>query len=325
VLGCLFAATAISAQAQSQSGINGTGGFVTACAGSNHGSGFTPGSNLSALFWDGSCTSNVFSGSGTATAPPATYSNIQTQTSNQSQGSAALGKFHLSASNSAPNNSNFAAAGANGGWTETLYADALNQTGHQGIAVVKIDVTGFLEAHGFAGSSMFGLTAYKNKNQLTIYNTQGLFNDGSQSSPISTDRQTAVWNVATDYYYISGTGTKDAYATINDVVEFAIPVVVGESFSFGVYGYAQAGMRSASGVAGISTADTDFSHTVTWGGLVGIYDMNHNLMSGATLTSASGEDWTRPLAAPVPEPESWAMLMAGIGLLAAAGRRRRQA
>jgi hypothetical protein len=279
---------------------------------------------LGGLFWDGNCQQSVFSGSGNATAA-ATYADIPAQTANHSQGSAALKQFHLSASNSAPNNSNFAAAGANGGWTETLYANALNQTGHLGIAVVKIDVTGFLEAHGFAGSSQFALTAYKNKNQLDIYNIQGLFNNGAQSSPISTDRQTAVWNVATDYYYISGTGTKDAYATINDVVEFAIPVVVGESFSFGVYGYAQAGMRSASGVAGISTADTDFSHTVTWGGLVGIYDMNHNLMSGATLTSASGEDWTRPLAAPVPEPESWAMLMAGIGLLAAVGRRRRQA
>ncbi|MRR49878.1 MAG: PEP-CTERM sorting domain-containing protein [Rhodocyclaceae bacterium] len=84
-------------------------------------------------------------------------------------------------------------------------------------------------------------------------------------------------------------------------------------------------MRSASGVPGISTAGTDFSHTVTWGGVVGIYDSNGQLLSDYSLTSASGSDWTKPFTAPVPEPEAYAMMLAGLGLLRLLARRKMSA
>lgn len=318
-VGCLCAVAGVSVQAQSQSSINGTGGFVSACAYSNSGSGFNPGGNLPALFGSANCNSDTFSGNGSVTES-ATYNSGLT--SNQSQGTVGLGTLHLSASNSAPNNSYFSAAGANGGWTETLVANAANQAGHAGVTVVALKVTGSLAAHGFAGASSFQLTGYKDKNQLTIYGLSGLYNYGSQSNPIGTDRQIANWSVATDYYYVSGQGLNDASATIDDTINFAIPVTLGQSFSFGVYGYALAGMRSASGVAGISTAGTDFSHTVTWGGVVGIYDSNGQLLSDYSLTSASGADWTRPFTAPVPEPESYAMMLVGLGLLRLMVRRK---
>lgn len=315
-VGCLFAATAVSAHAQSQNTLNGTGGFVSACAFSNAGSGFTPGSNLTSLFGAGHCVSNTFSGNGSASSSAA-YTDPSAQTANQAHGTVGLGTLHLSASNSAPNNSNFAAAGANGGWTETFVANAANQAG-PGVTVVALKVTGSLAAHGFAGASGFTLTGYKNKEQLSIYAVQGLYDYGSQTTPLSTDRQSATWSVAT-----YGAPYDNASATINDTIHLAIPVTLGTSFSFGVYGYALAGMRSTSGVPGISMADTDFSHTVTWGGVVGIYDASGHALSGYSLTSASGVDWTRPLAAPVPEPETWALMLTGLGLLGFAARRQK--
>ena len=318
-VGCLFAVAAVSAQAQTQSSINGTGGFVSACAYSNNGSGFNPGGDLSVLFGSANCKSDIFSGDDSATA---SASYLNGTTSNQSQGKVGLGTLHLSASNSAPNSSHFAAAGANGGWTETLVATAANQAGHPGVTVVvALNVTGSLAAHGFAGASGFQLTGYKDKNQLTIYGLSGLYNYGSQSNPIGTDRQIANWSLSTDFY--NGSGQNDASAIINDSVNFAIPVALGQSFSFGVYGYALAGMRSASGVPGISTAATDFSHTVTWGGVVGIYDANGQRLSDVSLTSASGADWTRSFAAPVPEPDTYAMMLAALGLLGFQARRKK--
>ncbi len=169
-VGCLCAASAISVHAQSQNTLSGTGGFVSACAYSNAGSGFTPGSNLTTLFGAGHCVSDTFSGTGSATGI-ATYSDPSGPTVNQAQGTVGLGTIHLSASNSAPNNSYFAAAGANGGWTETFVANAANQAG-PGVTVVALKVTGSLAAHGFAGASGFTLTGYKDKNQLTISGVQ---------------------------------------------------------------------------------------------------------------------------------------------------------
>jgi hypothetical protein len=223
----------------------------------------------------------------------------------------------MSASNSAPNSSDFAAAGANGGWKETFVANASGKMGQAGVVVVQQHVTGSLAAHGFAGSADFELTAYKNNSQLTIYGLQGLYNYGTQSNPISTDRQLANWSVAT-----YGANENDASVIINDTVKFAIPVVFGQSFSLGVYGYAGAGMRSKSGVQGISTAGVDFSNTVTWSGVAGVYDSNGSLVSNYSLTSDSGVDWTKPLTAPIPEPETYAMMLAGLGLLGFIARRK---
>ncbi len=65
----------------------------------------------------------------------------------------------------------------------------------------------------------------------------------------------------------------------------------------------------------------DYSHTLSWGGITGVFDASGNAVSNFTVTSASGFEYAA--VAPVPEPETYAMLLAGLGLLGFAARRRK--
>lgn len=310
-----LALAALSANAgPSQSDVTAPGGFVTSCALSNAGSGFVPGSDLSSIFGAANCNSSLFSGSASASASKSYSSGA---TTNSSSGTVSLGQIHMSASNNAPNSSYFHAAASNGGWADTLTIDMPGLTGQSGIYLAKIDVTGTLAAHGFAGASSFNVTAYKDKAEL-LRSVPGFFG-GAQATTGGTDRQRVSWGVAT-----YGGSYNDASSTIDDYVIFAVPIVFGESFSLGVYGYISAGMRSSSGVPGNSTADADFSHSVIWDGVAGVRDSMGNLVTGYSLTSASGIDWTQSMVSSVPEPEAYAMLVAGLALVGAVRRRQRK-
>ena len=80
--------------------------------------------------------------------------------------------------------------------------------------------------------------------------------------------------------------------------------------------------------AGIGIGACDMSHTITWGGLLGATDANGAPID-VTISSASGVDYTRAILPPdemsggVPEPSTWAMIIAGLGLAGAGLRRRR--
>lgn len=313
---CMAAALGVEA-GPSQSSVASPGGFVTACASpSGSGSGFWAGSDLTTLFPAGTCLSNSFSGSGAASADKSYTGTLPGgPVANQATGSVALGQIHMAATNDAPNSSSFASADANGGWTEKQMktsTPALN--GQPGVLVADIKVTGTLEAQGFAGSTGFQVAAYKD-GALIRGNIPG-FDDGTQSDGVGQPwYQNAQWSVAT-----YGGSENYAFKTVNDTVLFAVPIIFGQAFDLGIYAYAHAGMRSASAVPGNSTATLGFSHTLSWAGVAGVYDGNNNLVLSYTLTGASGKDWT---IAAIPEPETWAMLLAGLALVGSISRRRR--
>ncbi len=66
--------------------------------------------------------------------------------------------------------------------------------------------------------------------------------------------------------------------------------------------------------SGASNADVDLSHTLLWGGIQAIFGPDGAALSAPyALISGSGFDYRN--AAPVPEPQSWALLLAGLGLI----------
>jgi hypothetical protein len=179
--------------------------------------------------------------------------------------------------------------------------------------LVKIQVSGALDAAGFAGSAGFDVTGYKDHAQLNIYNGAGAYFNKGNSDPISTDRQAATWAVAT-----YGGDWNFASRTVNDAITLAVPITYGTPFTLGIYAYGSAGMRSSSGVPGNSTCDLDFSHTLTWGGIQSVILSNGTPVSGYSLTSGTGIDWANPM----PEPATLSLMAAG-GLGALLGRRRK--
>lgn len=284
--------------------ITAPGGFVQAGANNvSPGSSLIPGGDLLSFFPAGSDEhEQSFSGNTQATTS-ASFSNASV--TNSSSALAGLGKIKLSASNLAPNNSSFARAAAHGGWNETMTVVDPAKTGQSGFALVDIQVSGTLNAAGFAGLSEFWLTAYKNGQELTIYGGTSPYIDRGNSDLISTDRQRFRWSVATDFV-----GDVDSKA-VDDVVTLAVPVTYGQSFTLGIYAYASAGMRSSSGVPGSSSSSLDFSHSLYWGGISSMM-VGGSPAPGFTVNSASGINWANP----IPEPTSIAAIVLGaVGLI----------
>lgn len=74
-------------------------------------------------------------------------------------------------------------------------------------------------------------------------------------------------------------------------------------------------------------ATTDFGSTALIGN-ARIVDQNGSVVANASFTSESGYDYISPpgslvvVTAPIPEPETWALMLAGLGVIGALARRR---
>jgi len=281
------------------------GGYAQAGAapstpGSNPGSG----GDILPIYVSGNTQEQAFTGNSSASAS-ASYSSGNT--SNSAQATVGLGILHMQAQNNAPNNSFFAGAAVNGGWNDTFNISNPSLNGQSGFMVFTVHVTGYLEATGFAGSANFSTTAFKNGSQLMYH---PLFSPGN-SDLLSTDRQYGNWSIATD-------GIPNfASKSVDGIVTFAVPITFGTQFTLGVTATARAGMRSSSGVAGNSTAITDFSSTLNWNGISAILDANQQPVTGSTINSGSGIDWSGVI---IPEPTTALLLLAAAPLLTARRR-----
>jgi hypothetical protein len=79
-----------------------------------------------------------------------------------------------------------------------------------------------------------------------------------------------------------------------------------------------------SSVATDAYLTSDLLQGLNWGGITVLTDSNGNTVSTFTaLSSASNFDYSNAFVASVPEPETYAMLLAGLGLLGATVRRKR--
>ncbi|MBL8488566.1 MAG: PEP-CTERM sorting domain-containing protein [Rhodocyclaceae bacterium] len=106
--------------------------------------------------------------------------------------------------------------------------------------------------------------------------------------------------------------------TMPDVVLLDIPIVFSGGkatvlLDFGIDLYATAGATTfATGNPTSAASAADFMHTFAWGGITGVTLADGSALTGFTHSSVSGFDY---LAVPVPEPETWAMFLAGLAAL----------
>ena len=265
------------------------GGFVTACGGLSGTTGAaSPGGDLQAFYLvDSSCHWQEFV-TGTAAAA-ASFSGGGAD--NSAQGQVGWGQLQMSAANISPNNAPFPYGYAQTGWEDQWTISAPGLAGQAGIAHALLAVDASWTIGGFAGAAGIALQPYINSAQFTYPGGGGSI-------------QLHSWNTS---FFPDGVST---------TVPLFIPFVFGESFDFAVFMTLRAGLRSVSGVPGLSNSDAAAS--ASWQGLSGVF-VDGAPVADYTLASASGTDWT----APIPEAPTALSLLAGRAWLGWWGRRRR--
>ena len=204
-----------------------------------------------------------------------------------------------------------ARAGGGASWTDAITIAGNGLTG-LAYAHASFSITGGLNSLsdlsiiGSVGNSTIGAVITINPNQINenqVFHTEGQLHS-----------QNGVIDISTATGLFIGT------------FQFDIPFTFGQQFQMFANLSAEAQALAASPNAAASGTST-FDSTGRWGGISNVHLADGTLLNGYTLNSQSGFNWLNAygaVTAPVPEPETYAMLLAGLGLMALAVRRRKQ-
>lgn len=282
------------------------GGFATACGTDlSSSNAFLPGVDVSTIgtFLAGhfACQSQTFAGP--AGKGHAAMQWTAPNVSNSASSTASMGLVQLQAQNTAPANVQFPAGVGTGGWSETMTITAPGLAGQAAVWTFAVEVQGTLNSESPNLARLFA-SAFKNQGELPN-NVPGFSRGGSDA--FTTDRQRVRWD--------AGRGQD---RSIVDVVTFALPVTLGQSFNWGVYAALSAGMVAWSPsvpTVGTTTAQVQ----LRYGGSTGL-TVGGVAVADYALNAASGLDWQA--ATPVPEPGTAALLLAGLAAVGRLARRR---
>jgi hypothetical protein len=160
-------------------------------------------------------------------------------------------------------------------------------------------------------------------------NVSGTVGASTAKYPYTTSRASAAVTVSTTNGLVTNTATAfgDRAATggIPSVITFSVPVQFNSPYFTLLF--VQLQTSASSGALWdyqqpySSAANASFFSSADWGGIDSVLDSNGQAVSDWQVSSASGFDYSRSLAAQaVPEPGTWALFITG---LAALGMRRR--
>ena len=204
-----------------------------------------------------------------------------------------------------------ARAGGGASWTDAITIAGNGLTG-LAYAHASFSITGGLNSLsdlsiiGSVGNSTIGAVITINPNQINenqVFHTEGQLHS-----------QNGVIDISTATGLFIGT------------FQFDIPFTFGQQFQMFANLSAEAQALAASPNAAASGTST-FDSTGRWGGISNVHLADGTLLNGYTLNSQSGFNWLNAYGAataPVPEPETYAMLLTGLGLIALGVRRRKQ-
>ena len=229
----------------------------------------------------------AFAGNGSASAAAANSAPGANGPLNQSiSGSAGLGYVRVQGSNAYTDYANFANAVLDGGWNESFTVSHPSFSGQGGFMVFRLHARGQMHTEGLSGSAVVEVQPYKNHVRIpwNAYYAQ----EGSDVGSASGGNQFARWGLAS--YGLPDNRTVDASVTMS------VPFTFGTPFTLGVYARGIAAQRSSGGFNGPSSDWLDFStNGVEWAGITAVRDAGGAMVSGATVVSGSGIDWTPPL------------------------------
>lgn len=185
-------------------------------------------------------------------------------------------------------------------------------------------VSGAMLLDGFVSNSgttidLLGYGTGMNFNQNWTQWSMSCTRGSSSCSYTDANYNSGNWNSGTQLalpfiFYVANGGSRD--------VTYSLQLHMGASVNFAPCANPVGG-ACTNGKFGGKVGELDFGHTLAWGGAT-VTDEWGNPVSGVTISSQSGFDYSKAYAAAVPEPSQAATLAAGLAVLAGLIWRRRQ-